>query len=124
LQINEIGPYPFRIGRGRIVEEDAELRFLAPSHKLLNTPNAITKDDFAGWVQERGLYFTEQWDNHYTPIFTGHDTGERDLEGSTLYCEHGKGVFIYTSLAFFRQLPAGVPGAFHLFQNMLEAGKP
>jgi LmbE family N-acetylglucosaminyl deacetylase len=124
LLINEIGPYPFRVGRGRIVEEDAELRFLAPAHPLMNMPNAITKDDFAGWVQERGLYFTEQWDERYTPLFAGHDTGEKDIDGSTLYCEYGKGVFVYTSLAFFRQLPAGVPGAFRLFQNMLSAGKP
>jgi len=122
LQVNEIGPYPFNVGRGRIVEEDAELRFLSPSHPLMNTPNAISKDDFAGWVQERGLYFTEKWDARYTPLFAGHDTGENELEGSTLYCEYGDGVFIYTSLAFFRQLPAGVPGAFRLFQNMLAAG--
>jgi hypothetical protein len=124
LQLNEIGPYPFRVGRDRIVEEDAELRFLAPLHKLMNRPNAITKNDFEGWVQERGLYFTEQWDERYTPLFAGHDVGERDLQGSTLYCEYGDGVFVYTSLAFFRQLPAGVQGAFHLFQNMLAAGKP
>ena len=124
LQTTEIGPYPFTVTRNRIVEEDAELRFLAPSHPLMNRPNAVTKDDFDNWVQERGLYFTEQWDERYTPLFAGHDTGEKDLEGSTLYCEYGKGVFIYTSLAFFRQLPAGVPGAFRLFQNMLAAGRP
>ena len=124
LQLTEIGPYPFTVTRNRIVEEDAELRFLAPSHPLMNKPNAITKDDFDGWVQERGLYFTEKWDERYTPLFAGHDAGEKDLEGSTLYCEYGEGVFIYTGLAFFRQLPAGVPGAFRLFRNMLEAGKP
>jgi hypothetical protein len=124
LHTTEIGPYPFGIGRDRIVEEDAELRFLAPSHPLMNTPNAITKDDFTDWVQERGLYFTDKWDARYTPLFAGHDTGEKELQGSTLYCEHGGGVFIYTSLAFCRQLPAGVPGAFRLFQNMLSAGKP
>ena len=73
LQTTEIGPYPFRVGRDRIVEEDAELRFMTPPHPLLNTPNAITKDDFAGWVQERGLYFTDQWDARYTPILAGHD---------------------------------------------------
>jgi LmbE family N-acetylglucosaminyl deacetylase len=123
LQTTEIGPYPFSVGRDRIVEEDADLRFLAPSHRLMNAPNAITKDDFENWVQERGLYFTEKWDSRYTPLFAGHDTGEKDLEGSTLYCEYGDGVFIYTSLAFFRQLPGGVSGAFRLFQNMLEAGK-
>jgi len=122
LLTTEIGPYPFNVGRDRIVEEDADLRFLFPSHPLLNTPNAITKDDFMDWIQERGLYFTEKWDSRYTPLFAGHDTGEKDLDGSTLYCEYGDGVFIYSSLAFFRQLPGGVPGAFRLFQNMLEAG--
>ena len=125
LLATEIGPYPFRVGGTRIVEEDAQLRFLDPKHPLLNYPNVITNDDFSDWVQERGLYFTEQWDERYTPIFAGHDTGERDLEGSTLFCRHGKGIFIYTGLAFFRQLPAGVPGAFRLFQNMLSArGEP
>ena len=124
LQTTDIGPYPFRITNTRIVEEDAELRFLAPTHPLVNKPNSITKDDFDGWIQERGLYFTDQWDARYMPLFAGNDTGERELQGSTLYCEYGDGVFIYTSLAFFRQLPAGVPGAFRLFQNMLSAGKP
>ena len=123
LQLAGIGPHPFRVSRERIVEEDAEMRFLVPSHPVMNTPNAITKDDFAGWVQERGLYFADQWDALYTPLFAGHDSGEKALQGSTLYCEYGDGVFIYTSLAFFRQLPAGVPGALRLFQNMLEANK-
>jgi LmbE family N-acetylglucosaminyl deacetylase len=123
LQTADIGPYPFKVGRDRIVEEDAELRPLDPAHPLLVAPNAIAEDDFEGWVQERGLYFAEQWDGRYTPLFAGHDAGERDLEGGTLYCEYGEGVFVYTSLAFFRQLPAGVPGAFRLFQNMLEARK-
>jgi LmbE family N-acetylglucosaminyl deacetylase len=123
LQTQEIGPYPFRVGRNRIVEEDTELRFLDPAHPLVAFPNKITAADFAGWVQERGLYFTEQWDSHYTPVFAGHDSGENDLMGSTLYCRYGRGVFIYSALAWFRQLPAGVPGAFRLFQNMLSAGK-
>ncbi|MCL1907742.1 MAG: PIG-L family deacetylase [Holophagaceae bacterium] len=123
LQMADIGPYPFTIGRNRIVEEDAEMRFLAPSHPLLNKPNAITVDDFSNWVQERGLYFPEQWNERYTPLFAGNDTGENELRGNTITCGYGDGVFIYTSLAFFRQLPAGVPGAFRLFQNMIEAGK-
>jgi hypothetical protein len=123
LQTAEIGPYPFAVGRNRISEEDAGLRFLAPSHSLMNRPNAITKTDFDGWVQERGLYFLDQWDARYTPLFAGNDTGEGELSGSTLFCQYGEGVYIYTSLAFFRQLPAGVPGAFRLFQNMMAAGK-
>jgi LmbE family N-acetylglucosaminyl deacetylase len=123
LQTQEIGPYPFRVGRGRIVDEDAGMKILDPAHPLVVFPNKITAADFTGWVQERGLYFTEQWDAHYTPIFAGHDKGESDLAGSSLYCRYGRGAFIYSSLAWFRQLPAGVPGALRLFQNMLSAGK-
>ena len=122
LLVPNIGPYPFTVGRSRIVEEEAELRFLVPLHPLMNKPNNITNEDFFGWVQERGLYFPEQWDERYTPLFAGNDTGENELRGNTITCEYGDGVFIYTSLAFFRQLPAGVPGAFRLFQNMLEVG--
>jgi LmbE family N-acetylglucosaminyl deacetylase len=123
LQTENIGPYPFRIGRSRIVEEDAELRFLEPTHPLVTFPNAITSADFSGWVQERGLYFAEQWDSRYTPIFAGHDSGEQDSLGSTLYCRYGRGVFVYSTLVWFRELPAGVPGAFRLFQNLLSVGE-
>ncbi|MCL1894210.1 MAG: PIG-L family deacetylase [Holophagaceae bacterium] len=123
LQVQDLGPYPFNIGRSRIVEEDATMRFLAPSHSIMNNPNPITKDDFSDWVQERGLYFPEQWDQNYIPIFAGNDEGEAELPGSTLYCNYGDGVYIYTSLAFFRQLPAGIPGAFNLFQNLIESKK-
>ena len=122
LQTENIGPYPFRIGRSRIVEEDAELRILDPKNPLVAFPNAITSADFSGWVQERGLYFAEQWDSHYTPIFAGHDSGEPDSLGSTLVCRYGQGVFVYSTLVWFRELPAGVPGAFRLFQNMLSVG--
>jgi len=123
LQTDQIGPYPFKIGRERITDEEAKMRFINPGHLLLNFPNTITEADFSGWVQERGLYFAESWDEHYEPIFIGHDPDEKDLSGSTLYCRYGKGVFIYSGLAWFRQLPAGVPGAYRLFINMMSAGK-
>jgi hypothetical protein len=124
LQLTDIGPYTFSIGRSRIAEEEADMRFLAPPHALLNKPNTITKDDLTNWVQERALYLAEQWDERYTPIFSGHDEGEKESQGITLYCKYGKGVFVYTGISFFRQLPAGIPGALRLFQNMIETSKP
>lgn len=123
LQIKNIGPYPFSLSHGRVTDENAEMKFLDPSNKLLNFPNKITKADFGNWVQERGLYFSDNWDNHYKTIFASHDTGESDLKGSLLYTNYGKGVYIYTGISFFRQLPAGVPGAFRLFVNLISAGK-
>jgi hypothetical protein len=89
----------------------------------VNTPNKITAADFAGWVQERGLYFASDFDPRYTPLFAAHDPGEKDLKGSTLVARYGKGTYVFTALAFFRQLPAGVPGAYRLFVNMISAGK-
>jgi hypothetical protein len=86
----------------------------------VNVPNKIGERDFAGWVQERGLYFAEDWDKSYTPIFAMHDTGETPKKGSLIVTKHGKGAFVYTGLAFFRQLPAGVPGAYRLFANLLD----
>ncbi len=90
---------------------------------MLNAPNKITGADFDGWVQERGLYFASEWDARYTPLFSAHDPGAADLKGSTLVARHGKGTYVFTALAFFRQLPAGVPGAYRLFVNMISAGK-
>src|SRR5690606_14891195 len=118
----DIGPYPFTIGRDRVTEEDAKVRFLDPQHSLLHYPNKIQPSDFNGWVQEKGLYFVSDWDERYTPLFEMNDTGEQALQGSTLYAAYGKGHFIYTSLSFFRQLPAGHEGAARLFFNMLSAG--
>lgn len=123
MSTTEIGPYPFSIGRDRVTEEDARVRFLAPEHPLLNFPNKIQPSDFEGWVQEKGLYFVSDWDKRYTPLFEMNDTGEASLQGSTLYAAFGKGRFIYTSLSFFRQLPAGHEGAARLFFNMLSVGK-
>lgn len=121
--VNQLGMYNFSIANKRVTEENAAVTFLNPNHKLLNFPNKITADDFNGWVQERGAYFPDQWDAAYDPLFEMHDTGEEPLQGSTLYTKYGKGNFIYTSLAFFRQLPAGNVGAARLFLNFLSAQK-
>jgi len=121
--INSIGPYPLTIGRERVSVENAPVVFLAPDHPLLNFPNKITPKDFEGWIQERGLYFASQWDNKYEMVLSSHDPGEPDQKGGLLYSRYGKGVFIYTADAWFRQLPAGVAGAYRLFANMISAGK-
>jgi LmbE family N-acetylglucosaminyl deacetylase len=120
---NQIGPYPLTIGRDRVSVEDAPVVFLLPDHPLLNFPNRITPGDFEGWIQERGLYFGSQWDEKYEAVLSSHDPGEPDQKGGLLYARYGKGVFIYTGYSWFRQLPAGVPGAFRLFANMISAGK-
>lgn len=123
MSTTNIGPYPFTIGRNRVTEENSPVEFLAPASPLLNTPNKITQTDFQGWIQERGLYFLNTWDEHYTPLFKMNDTGEEPLEGGTIYAQYGKGYFIYTPLAFFRQLTIGNQGATKLFFNMLSIGK-
>ena len=115
--------YPLSIGRARVTEEHAKVTFLDSTNRLLNYPNKITSKDFEGWVQELGTYFPDKWDSHYTPLFEMHDTGEPDQKGSTLVAKYGKGTFIYSPLAFFRQLPAGNIGASRLFFNFLSAGK-
>ena len=122
LATESIGPFPFKIGRERVTNESAPVSFLAPEHPILNFPNKISSEDFKGWVQERGLYFAESWDPRYTPILAMGDPGERPLQGGLLVADHGKGHFVYTGLAFFRQLPEGVPGAYRLFANLLALG--
>jgi len=114
-----VGPYPLTVGRGRVTEERAVMTALVPDHELLTRPNRIGPSDFDGWVQERGLYFAETWDPKYTPIFSAFDTDEKPLEGSLLFAHYGKGRYVFTGLAFFRQLPAGVPGAYRLFLNLI-----
>jgi len=99
------------------------MTFIDPQHPLLNTPNRITQADFSGWIQERGIYFAQEWSREYQPIFSAHDPNETPKEGSLLYADYGKGHFMYTGLVFFRELPAGVPGAYRLFANMISAGK-
>ncbi len=119
----DLGPYPIEIGRGRVSVEEAPVTLLQADHPVLRTPNRVAQTDFEGWVQERGLYFASEWDERYEPLFSLHDPGEEPLKGSTLFARHGKGVYIYTGLSFFRQLPAGVPGAYRLFANFLSAGQ-
>ncbi len=117
----ELGPYPFSVGRGRVAVEDVPVRFSNPDSPLLKTPNAITSQDFEGWVQERGLYFATEWDPRYQTVLECHDPNEPPLPGGTLYTHYGKGVYIFTAYSWFRELPAGVPGAYRLFANMLSA---
>ncbi|MBP2614940.1 PIG-L family deacetylase [Chryseobacterium jejuense] len=121
--VDKLGMYNFSIANKRVTEENAAVTFLNPNHKLLNFPNKITANDFKGWIQERGAYFPAQWDAAYEPLFEMHDADEEPLQGSTLYAKYGKGNFIYTPLAFFRQLPAGNVGAARLFLNFLSAQK-
>ncbi len=123
LATTKLGPYPFSLSSDRVTEEDAKVDFVDPQHRLLNYPNKITDNDFTGWVQERGLYFTTKWDDQYKPLFSMHDAGEQPLTGGTLYAKTGKGHYIYTSLSFSRQVPAGNKGAIRLLMNMLSIGK-
>lgn len=113
------GPYPFKLTRDRVTVEEAPPTFLAKDHPLLTTPNVITATDFDGWVQERGLYFCGSLDSHYTPLIAWNDPGEQPLNGGLITCDYGKGRYVYTGISFFRELPAGVPGAFRLFANLI-----
>ena len=122
----QYAPYPAKIlnEQGhlpRITDENSPVKFLKPDDPLLNRPNKITQDDFKGWVQERGLYYWTQFDPKYTPLLAMNDPGEPDLNGALLYAHYGKGVYIYTGIAFFRQIPDGVPGAYRLFVNLISA---
>lgn len=119
LKSNTFGPYPFRLVNKRVTEEDAAITFTKPAHAVLNYPNKIASKDFEGWVQERGLYFAEDIDPKYETVLRMNDTGEAASDGSLLIADYGKGRFVYTSLSFFRQLPAGVSGAYRLFANLL-----
>lgn len=124
LVAEELGPYPFKLSRERISVEEAPVEFLNLDHPLVHHPNSILQRDFSGWVQERGLYFPGEWNRAYQTILSSSDPGEKPLKGGILYARYGKGVYIYTAYAWFRQLPAGVPGAYRLFVNMICAGIP
>ncbi len=123
-QFNErkLAPYPAQLSRARVSVEDAQVEILAPENKVFHSPNEISQRDFAGWVQERGLYFMGSWDPQFTPLLASHDPGEAPQKGGLLMAKVGKGTYIYTGYAFFRQLPAGVPGAVRLYVNLLAAG--
>jgi LmbE family N-acetylglucosaminyl deacetylase len=118
---SRIGPLPIEIGRGRITDERAAMEPRVPDHEVLLRPHRIGPSDFEGWVQERGLYFAETWDPAYVSVLSAADPGETPLEGGLLFARHGKGRYVYTGLSFFRQLPAGVPGAYRLFLNLIGA---
>ena len=122
-RVDVAAPFELKLSRDRVTDEFAEVRVLEKEHSLLNFPNKITPEDFKGWVQERGLYFPGTWSNEYTPILSMNDKGETPKNGSLLIAKLGKGNYIYTGLSFFRELPAGVSGAYKLFANMLAVGK-
>ncbi len=122
-QFENIAPYEISISRDRVTDENAPVEIIAKNHALVNFPNKISKEDFDGWVQERGLYFPNEWSPEFTPILSMNDKGETAKKGSLLVAPYGKGNYIYTGLSFFRELPAGVSGAYKLFANMLSLGK-
>lgn len=123
LRTDKFAPYDLQISGERVTDETAPVTFLAPDNPVLNTPNKITSADFEGWIQERGIYYPNRWDDHFTPILACHDPGEAPLKGGLLVAQYGKGYLVYTGLVFFRQLPAGVPGAYRLFANLVSLGK-
>jgi len=122
-KVEKVAPYHLKLSRDRVAEEDAKVSLLNSKHEMLNYPNKIVENDFNGWIQERGLYFPSEWGKEFTPLLSMHDKGESPKIGSLLVAKYGKGHFIYTGLSFFRELPAGVPGAYKLFANMLSVGK-
>ena len=119
----QLAPYPITLGNSRVTDETAPIAFTESGHALLNFPNKITQDDFAGWIQERGLYFPREWDAKYSAIFATHDAGEQPLRGGLLAADYGRGRYIYTSLVWYRQLRAGVPGAYRMLANMISFGR-
>jgi len=119
----DLAPYSLKISRDRITNEDSEVKIIASDHAVINFPNTITNLDFEGWVQERGLYFPDEWDPKFTPILQMNDKGESPTNGALLVAPYGKGNYVYTGISFFRELPAGVSGAYKLFANILSLGK-
>lgn len=123
LKVEQIAPYQMHLSQNRVTLENAKVNLLNANHEVLNAPNKITEADFDGWVQERGLYFPDVWDAHFETILGMNDPGEPEIKSSLLVAKYQKGYFIYTGLSFFRELPAGVPGAFKLFVNLISIGK-
>ena len=122
-QFENIAPYDLTLSSERVTEETSKVDIIAKNHSLVNFPNPIQESDFDGWVQERGLYFPNEWSANFTPILSMGDENESPQEGGLLVAPHGEGYYIYTGLSFFRELPAGVSGAYKLFANMLSIGK-
>jgi LmbE family N-acetylglucosaminyl deacetylase len=123
LVTKEIAPYQLELSRDRVTDEFSKVSLLAPEHPVLNYPNKITIADFENWVQERGLYFPNKWGKEFTPILGMNDKNSKQTKGSLLVAPYGKGYYIYTGISFFRELPAGVSGAYRLFANLLSIGK-
>jgi hypothetical protein len=123
LDSSIVAPYPISLSRDRVTDENSEVTFLNKQHPIFNSPNLISTADFEGWVQERGLYFASEWNSEYTALLSMNDSEETPKKGSLLVADYGKGKFIFTGLSFFRELPAGVPGAFRLFANLISYGK-
>ena len=123
LAVDQLAPYPMKLSRTRVTDETAEIRFRLPEHAVLNTPNKLNAKDFDGWVQERGLYFPGEWDAAFEAPLSTNDPGEKPADGALLVAKYGKGHYVYTGLSFFRELPAGVPGAYRLFANLISLGK-
>lgn len=121
--VKNLAPYQLQLSRDRVTDENSAVEVLTQNHSLINFPNKISQSDFNGWVQERGLYFPNKWGDEFTAVLSMHDKGESPKKGSLLVARYGKGYYIYTGLSFFRELPAGVPGAYKLFTNMLSIGK-
>jgi hypothetical protein len=120
--ITDPSPYKLTFSRDRVTEEDSPVLITNPNHHLMNYPFKINQTDFDGWIQERGLYFPNEWDEKFVPVLEMNDKSENPKKGSLLITKYAKGNFIYTGLSFFRQLPAGVEGAYKLFINLLSAG--
>lgn len=123
LITKEVAPFELQLSKDRVTDENAKVTFLAPTHKVLNTPNKITEKDFTGWVQEQGLYYPNQWSSEFIPILASNDEGESSKKGGLLIAKYGKGNYIYTGLSFFRELPEGVSGAYRLLANMIALDK-
>ncbi len=123
LVTKELAPYPLLLSRDRVTDETAEVRIIDQNHRVMNFPNKITAKDFEGWTQERGLYFPSVWDEKFVPILSCQDPGESPKEGGLLIAQHGKGYYIYTGYSWFRELPAGVEGAYRIFANMISIGQ-
>jgi len=119
----KVGPYPFTVSNARITDEKADMHVLLPEHPVLNYPNKITPKDFEGWVQERSIYHATTKDEHYVSPIAMHDPNEQENSGSLIIAKYGKGNFVYTGIVFFRQLPAGVSGAYRLMANLIALPK-
>ena len=122
LVTEEVAPFPLSLSRDRVTEENAPVTILDPNHPAMLFPNKINQEDFKGWVQERGLYFPNKWDEHFLPLLEMNDTGEAPTKGALLVAPYGKGYYVYSGLSWFRHLPAGNPGPYRLLSNLISLG--